>query len=144
MPPAGRQDPRVTGLQRRARIVVTGWVLCVIPLLTFTMGYLLLYLPQVDRAVWRSTSLQVHLTSAAVAGHRYAAAAVDMVGAALLTLTLVGSIYVLTGLVRRAVTAGRRWSAGRPVRRFLATGTGLTVLAALAAFWTIQGQLRGW
>jgi putative peptide zinc metalloprotease protein len=142
--PGGRQDPRVTGLQRRARIVVTGWVLCVIPLLTFTMGYLLLYLPQVDRAVWRSASLQVHLTSVAVAGHRYAVAAVDVVGAALLALTLVGSIYVLTGLVRRAVTAGRRLSAGRPVRRLLATGTGLAVLAALAAFWTIQGQLRSW
>ena len=43
--PAGRRDPRVTGLRRRARIVVTGWVLCVIPLLLFGLGYLLLYLP---------------------------------------------------------------------------------------------------
>ena len=41
----GRRDPRVTGLRRRARIVVTGWVLCVIPLLTFSIGYLVLYLP---------------------------------------------------------------------------------------------------
>ena len=32
--PGGRRDPRVTGLRRRARIVVTAWVLCVIPLLT--------------------------------------------------------------------------------------------------------------
>ena len=32
--PAGRRDPRVTGLRRRARIVVTTWVLCVIPLLS--------------------------------------------------------------------------------------------------------------
>ena len=42
--PAGRRDPRVSGLRRSARIVVTGWVLCVIPLLLFSMGYLLLYL----------------------------------------------------------------------------------------------------
>ena len=43
--PRGRRDPRVTGLRRGARIVVTGWVLCVIPLLTFSIGYLLLRLP---------------------------------------------------------------------------------------------------
>ena len=36
--PAGRGDPRVTGLRRRSRIVVTGWVLCVIPLLSFMHG----------------------------------------------------------------------------------------------------------
>ena len=31
--PGAARDPRVAGLRRRARIVVTGWVLCVIPLL---------------------------------------------------------------------------------------------------------------
>ncbi len=35
----GRPDPRVTGLRRRARIVVTGWVLCVIPLLAVIIGH---------------------------------------------------------------------------------------------------------
>ena len=75
--PAGRPDPRVTGLRRGTRIVVTGWVLCVIPLLTFMLGYLLLYLPQVNRALWRSASLQAQLMSAAIAGHRYAVAAVE-------------------------------------------------------------------
>ena len=36
--PAGRRDPRVAGLRRGARIVVTGWVLCVIPLLRSPWG----------------------------------------------------------------------------------------------------------
>ena len=45
---AGRRDPRVAGLRRSTRIVVTGWVACVIPLLTFMLGYFLLYLPRVD------------------------------------------------------------------------------------------------
>jgi hypothetical protein len=55
-----------------------------------------------------------------------------------------GTLYVAARLARRAATLGRRWSAGRPARRLLATGTGLAIMAALAAFWTIQGQLRGW
>ena len=142
--PRGRRDPRVTGLRRSARIVATTWVLCVIPLLAFGLGYLVLYMPAVDRALWRSASLQSHLMTAAVHGHRFAVAAVGTIGIALVTLSLAGTLYIVTGLVRRFAAAGRRWSAGRPARRLLAGAAGLAVLAALAAFWTLQGQFRGW
>ena len=138
------RDPRVTGLRRSARIAVTAWVLFVIPLLTFGIGYLVLYLPAVNRALWNSASLQAHLMTAAVHGHRYAMAAVDAIGIALVTLSLAGSLYVVTGLARRLTVLGRRWSAGRPARRLLAGAAGLAVLAGLAAFWTLQGQFRGW
>ena len=140
----GRRDPRVTGLRRRARIVVTGWVLCVIPLLTLTIGYLVLHLPQVNRALWRSASLQAHLMTAAAAGHRYAVAAVNAIGVVLVALSLAGTLYLVIGLTRRLAVAGLRWSAGRPGRRFLAAVVGLAVLTGLAAFWTVQGQFRGW
>jgi putative peptide zinc metalloprotease protein len=142
--PAGRRDPRVAGLRRGARIVVTGWVLCVIPMLLFTIGYLLLYLPGVDRALWHSADTQAHLVSAAVVGHHYALALVDAVAVALVILPGAGTLYIAARLARRVAALGRRWSAGRPVRRGLATGTGLAVMAALAAFWTIEGQFRGW
>jgi putative peptide zinc metalloprotease protein len=142
--PTGRRDPRVTGLRRSARIVVTTWVLCVIPLLTFSIGYLVLYLPAVNRALWNSASLQAHLMTAAVHGHRYAMAAVDAVGIALVTLSLAGSLYVVAGLARRLTALARRWSAGRPARRLLAGAAGLAALAGLAAFWILQGQFRGW
>ena len=82
--------------------------------------------------------------AAAAAGHRYATAALDAVAAALLALTLAGSLYVITSLARRAATAGLRWSA-RPARRRLHGRRGLlAVLTALAAFWTANGQFRGW
>jgi putative peptide zinc metalloprotease protein len=140
----GHQDPRVTGLRRGVRIVVTGWVLCVIPLLTVSLAYLLLYLPRINRALWRSVSWQAHLTAGAVAGHRYAAAAVAATGVVMLALSLAGSLYVVTGLARRLATAGLRWSAGRPRRRLQAGVAGLAALAGLAAFWTLQGQFHGW
>jgi putative peptide zinc metalloprotease protein len=138
------RDPRVTGLRRRARMVMTAWVLCVIPLLAFGLGYLLLYLPRINRALWRSASLQAHLMTAAVAGHRYATAAVDAIAVALVVLSLAGSLYLLAGLARRFAISGLRWSAGRSARRRLAAVAGLAVMAALAAFWTAQGQFRGW
>jgi putative peptide zinc metalloprotease protein len=127
-----------------ARVVVTGWVACVIPLLAAGFGYLLLYLPQVDRALWRSASTQAHLLAAAVTGHRYAMAAVDAFGVALVALSSAGSLYLLAGLARRMSILGLRWSAGRSARRLLAAAAGLAVLAGLAAFWTLQGQFRGW
>jgi putative peptide zinc metalloprotease protein len=142
--PAGRRDPRVAGLRRGARIVVTTWVLCVIPLLLCTMGYFLLHLPGIERALWHSARMQAHLVSAAAAGHHYAAAAVDAIDVVLVILPGAGSLYVAVLLARQVTTLARRWSAARPVRRLLAAGTGLAVITALAAFWTLQGQFRGW
>ena len=142
--PRGRRDPRVTGLRRRARILVTGWVACVIPLLALSLGYMLLHLPAINRALWRSASWQAHLTATAAAGHHYAIAAVDAVGAALIALSLAGTLYIMTGLARRLAVTGLRWSAGRPARRLIAAAAGLAALTALGAFWTTQGQLAGW
>src|SRR5215467_3702314 len=140
----GPRDPRVTGLRRPARIVVTGWVLCVIPLLAFSLGYLVLHLPGINRALWRAASRQAHLATTAAAGHDYALAAVAAIGVALLALSLAGSLYIVIGLARRLATAGLRWSAGRPARRLLVALAGLAGMAVLAAFWAMQGQFRGW
>jgi len=140
----GRRDPRVSGLRRHARIVVTGWVVCVIPMLTVSLGYLLLHLPQINRALWRAGSQQGRLLSAHLADHSYAMAGLDVVGIALVTLSLAGSLYIMIGLARRLALAGLRWSVGRPGRRVLASAAGLAGLAALAFFWAAQGQFHGW
>ena len=142
--PKGRRDPRVAGLRPRARIVITGWVLCVIPLLLAGMGYLLLRLPAINRALWRSGTRQAHLMSSAAAGHQYAVAAVDALGVALLALSLLGSLYIVFGLARRLATLGLRWSAGRAARRLMVAAAGLASLTALAALWDLQGQFHGW
>ena len=140
----GPRDPRVTGLRRRARIIVTGWVLCVIPLLAVGLGYLLLNLPGINRALWHSGSQQAHLMATAMDGHRYPMAAADAIGIALIALSLAGSLYIVTGLARRLVVTGLRWSAGQPGRRVVAAAAGLAVLAVLAVTWTAQGQFHGW
>ena len=71
-------------------------------------------------------------------------AAVDAIGILLLALSLAGSLYILTGLVRRLTALGLRWSAGRPARRLLLAVAGLACVTVLATFWTVQGQFRGW
>ena len=141
---AGRADPRATGLRRGARIVITVWVLCVIPLLAFTMGYLMLHLPEVNRALWQSASHAARLAGGAFTGHRYAAATADALGVGLAVLSIAGSLYIMVGLVRRAVAIGRRWSAGRPRRRLLAFVAAVACVVPLSVYWLAQGQFSDW
>ena len=142
--PRRRRDPRVTGLRPRTRIIITGWVACVIPLLTATLAYMLLHFPTINRALWRSAAWQAHLMATALTAHRYPMATIDAIGTTLLILPLAGSLYIMTGLARRATTTGLRWSAGHPARRVLAAAAALACCTALATYWTLQGQFRGW
>ena len=139
-----RSDPRATGLRRGARIVITVWVLCVIPLLVLMMGYLVLHLPEINRALWLSASHAARLAGGALAGRRYAAAAADASGVALALLSIAGSLYILVGLVRRAVAFGLRWSAGRPRRRLIALLVAVACAVPLSIFWLVEGQFNDW
>jgi putative peptide zinc metalloprotease protein len=140
----GPGDPRATGLRRGARIVITVWVVCVLPLLTLVLGYLLLHLPEINRALWQSATHAAHLTAGALTGHKYAAATADSAGVALAFMSIAGSLYVAVGLVRRAVATGLRWSNGRPRRRFLAVLMAAACAVPLTVFWLVQGQFSDW
>jgi putative peptide zinc metalloprotease protein len=140
----GPADPRVAGLRRRSRIVVTSWVLVVIPLLLATFGYLVGCLPEINRALWHSVRAQAHVAATAVAAHNFALAAAALIGACLIALSVAGSLLVTLGLARRLAAAGLRWSVGRPSRRLLVAAIGLAGLAGLGLLWTVQGQFSGW
>jgi len=143
-PSANQRDPRAAGLQRRAQAVATCWVLCVVPLLILLMGYLLLHLPAANRALWLSASHSAGQLVTGFTRQRYAAGAVAGIGAVLALLSIAGSLYITTGLARRALALGQRWSAGRPDRRLLVIAAGAGCLVGLVSFWAAQGQLRGW
>src|ERR1700722_5064589 len=132
-----RQDPRVAGLRRPVRIVITAWVLIVVPLLTFTLGSLVLFLPAANRALWHSAAQAAHLAVVAFAGHQYAASAGDALGAVLAGVSIPGILYVAGVLLRRAVVLAARWSAGRPARRVVAVTAAIACAGPLALLWLI-------
>jgi putative peptide zinc metalloprotease protein len=135
---------RAGGLRPRARILVTGWLACAVGFLAGTFGYLLLRYPDINRALWHSTSHQARQAATALGARDYAAALADALGAALAAMSVAASLYILALLARRAIASGLRWSRGRPVRRTLAIITALACVITLAACWAGQGQFRGW
>jgi putative peptide zinc metalloprotease protein len=137
-------DPRITGMRPAARAAVTTWVLLLIPVLAAISGYLLLHLPAIDRALWHAAAAQAHATATAVTAGRYAAAAIAAISVTLAAVTGGGSLYLTATLIRRAVTATPRWTAGHPVRRLLAILAAAACLTALAVYWAAQGQFHGW
>jgi putative peptide zinc metalloprotease protein len=134
----------VAALRPPARRMITAWVLCVIPVLAFTMGSLLLYFPAFNRSLWLSVSNAVHLATGDVVGRRYAAAVLDTIGGALAALSSAGSAYIAIRLTRRAVAIVKRWTAGHPRRRVIAVVVAIACAVSLAVFWTSHGQFRGW
>jgi putative peptide zinc metalloprotease protein len=141
---SGVRDPRATSLRPRARLVIIAWTLCVIPLLTIFLGYLMLHLPEVNRALWHSASHAGRLAAGALAAHRYAAAAAAAAGAALALTSVAGSLYVAAGLARRAVTTALRWSAGHRTRRLLAAAAIAACAVPLFLYWLLDGQFSDW
>jgi putative peptide zinc metalloprotease protein len=143
LPGRGR-GTRIAGLDRRAQAIITGWMLCLIPLLAAAMGYLLLHLPAVNRDLWRSTSQSAHLTITEIARHRYAAAAVEAINAGLAGISIAGSFYITVRLGRRLAALGGRWSADHLRRRLIVILVGAAVAVSLTAYWKTHGQFTGW
>jgi putative peptide zinc metalloprotease protein len=135
---------RVAALRLPARRMITAWVLCVIPLLAFTMGCLLLYLPEFNRSLWLSVSNAGHLVAGDIASREYAAAALAAIGGALAALSAAGSVYVAVRLTRRAAGIVKRRTAGQPRRRLVAVLGAIACAASLVLFWAVHGQFRGW
>ena len=139
-----RPDPRIAGMRPVARAAVTAWVLCLLPVLAAALGYLLLRMPAIDRALWHAAAAQARATATAVTAGRYAAAAVAATSVTLAAVTGGGSLYLIAATARRAGAAGLRWSARRPVRRLLTAVAAAACITALALYWTAQGQFHGW
>jgi putative peptide zinc metalloprotease protein len=139
-----RPDPRIAGMRPAARAAVTAWVLCLLPVLAAALGYLLLRLPAIDRALWHAAAAQARAAATAATAGRYAAAAVAATSVALAAVTGAGSLYLIAATARRAVTATIRTTAARPARRLLVILAAAACLTALALYWTAQNQFHGW
>lgn len=136
-------DPEAKVLKPWARIVVTAWVLLVVPLLAFALFVMVVTLPRIVGTAWASLQAQ-----AAMLSDGWAAGDVLSILARGLSILVVGfSIlaigYILVRLGRQVVGAVWRRTEGKPVRRGVAGLVAAALVAGLAwAWWPHPGAYR--
>jgi putative peptide zinc metalloprotease protein len=135
MRPGRPARPEVADLKRSARVIVTGWVLAMVPLLLGELGYLLWNLPRILDSALRSLNEQITGTGVAFADGRIPTGIVGVIGILLLICPLAGAAYLVARMVRllgRSVARAVRGNTGRKAVLCLAVPAGSTALAGTA------------
>ncbi|PEG39583.1 hypothetical protein CQY20_09880 [Mycolicibacterium agri] len=128
-------DPQARALKPWARIVVSLWVVIVIPLLLFAIWTAIVALPRLIGTAWASLNRQQDVLSTAWADGDMVQAAARVLSMLVILITAAGVVYMLVRFTRGSVLAAWRGTAGKPVMRVLAGILGAGVLASIAYAW---------
>jgi putative peptide zinc metalloprotease protein len=127
--------PQATALKPWARLVVTAWVLTVVPVLLGVMVLMVLALPRVVGTAWASARAQQEQMGLAFGDGDLVGASARAFAALIVLLPIAASAFILVRLLRRV--GGTVWQRtnGRPFQRGLAGLTAVALLAGLALAW---------
>ena len=132
----GRGEP--SALRGRARLLVTAWVLIVVPVLLSLMAGALLLMPRLATSAWVSGRVIVsdlpHESALGIGE--------SLVRLLALLLPLLGSALLAQRLVRGVALKAHDWSEGRPARRSVLVIAATATAAAAALAWYPAGQYR--
>ena len=123
-----------------ARAIVTLWVLFVVPLLGAMIVGVVLVFPRIAATAWDSLGLQWDALVADWAQPDAAGIAVALLSMLLISLPVLGIVYLLARIVRRMVRRVVRSTAGRPAWRAAAALAGAMVVVGVAWAWWPNGQ----
>ncbi len=136
--PAHRREP--SALSGRARLIVTVWVLIIVPVLLAMMIGAILVLPHIATTAWDSGR---HVVTGIPREARHGQI-LDLLASVLqlfaLVLPVIGSVLITQKVARMAVSKARSWSADSVLRRAGVLALGALLLAALAWAWWPAGQ----
>src|SRR5581483_5218590 len=130
--------PEPSALTGRARLLVTAWVLIVVPVLLSLMLAAVVLLPRLLTTAWESG----RAIGSAIPHEGALGVLASLLRLAALTLPVLGSLFITQKLVWMLVAKGRNWSAGRPLLRTVLVAAGLAATAGIAwALWP-SGQYQ--
>jgi putative peptide zinc metalloprotease protein len=136
----GRKEPHV--LRPWARVVVTLWVLAVVPILGFAFVMMVKVLPMVAATVWDSLGVRWEALQHNWSGGAVAQAGVSLVAMAAIALPVLSMTYLIIRVVRRTSLRVWRATSERPGLRAAAILAGMACLALVAWAWWPNGQYR--
>ena len=134
----GRDEGKT--LKAWARVVVTLWVVIVVPVLAALLVIMLVALPRVVATAWDSLGLQVAALEASWGQADVPAVVAKLFSILMIVLPVGGTIYMLVRVGRRAARKVTRATAGRPLLRAGAVVACAMLLAGLAWVWWPSGD----
>lgn len=138
--PWRRREP--SALTGWARVMVTAWVLILVPVILSLSATAVLLLPRLATTAWESgRHIGDGIPSQVHQGH-WVAAGASVVRLLALLVPLVGSALVTQKVVGSLVARARAWSSGRPARRLLALLAAAGAVATLVWAWWPSGQYQ--
>jgi putative peptide zinc metalloprotease protein len=137
--PAGE---RVKQLKPWVRVVVSSYVLVLIPVLVAALTLTVLHAPRAFATAYDSLAVQADKVSGAFADNDIVGGLAGSLQVAALVTPCAGMTATTVRLGRRAGAAALAWTGGRPLRRGMLTA-GATAACVLAAFtWWPNGEYR--
>lgn len=138
--PGHRREP--SALSGWARLLVSVWVLVIVPVMLSLMLGAVLLLPQLLTTAWDSgRHIASAMSSQAHSGDVLAILA-SVLQLVALIVPVAGSVLVTQKVARTTFSKARAWSRGRPGRRIAVIAAGLTLGSGLAWAWWPSGQYR--
>jgi putative peptide zinc metalloprotease protein len=136
-------DPHARMLKPWARILVTVWVMVVVPLLLCTLATAILALPRLMGTAWAAVGKQQDVLSTAWSDGDMVQATARVLAIIAILIPVAGVTYMLVRIVRRTVVGGWQGTTGKPVMRVLAILLGAAVATGVAyAWWPGDGKYR--
>jgi putative peptide zinc metalloprotease protein len=125
-----------------ARVLVTAWVLVIVPVLLSLLAGAVVFLPRLLTSAWDSgrhiaDGLPAQFGHADVLG--FLATLLELLA---LVLPLAGSVLITQKFVRSTYASARRWSRGRPPRQATALIAAAVAACGLAWAWWPSGQYQ--
>ncbi len=140
--PGTGPDPAVTALKPWVRVVITAWVLAVIPLLAVSLLFAVVNLPRLAATAWDSLALQWQALGVARRNGALLAMMAGGLSIGALCLPLLSTVYLVGRISRRAGRAAWASTGERPQLRVALAGVGVLAAAGLAWLWWPNGEYR--
>jgi len=133
--PGRPADPKVSSLKRGARVMLTAWVLVIVPLFTAELLLIIVGIPSIARTAAQSLGADAHAIVAQFGQVDIPAGLLSVISVVLLVVPVVGLsiVLLLTGrsFLRIAIVVNRR----HPALRIPSVVVALLAVGALAAYW---------
>ena len=138
----GRKDKGADELKPWVRVVVTMWVLVLIPVLFFVFGFMIINAPRIFATAWDSFLVHYDQTRQAFDGGHALTGAVSGGQMVMLALPAVGMAYSSSRAGSQALVGGWRWSEGSAVRRLSVVSVTAALVASVGFLWWPNGEYR--